>query len=137
MVNTLNRENVRKKLNNLQFSSLFIEDLGWDNANKNNNLAISLENETFNFKYVAQKRGMIVFSLERDLINYNLRKKLEKKISERFYEHIIIYVSNKDTKQHWFWVKRDYKQPDRIRQINYDPSIQTGELLIQKLEQIS
>ena len=92
MSTLLNRQKVRNKLNNFELKSLFFDDLGWDNINKT--VQIQLNDKTFTLNAIAQKRGMIAFSLIDKELNSEILKKIEKKLSEQVHEHIIINLSN-------------------------------------------
>ena len=137
MPTTLDRDKIRKYLENFDLRSLFIEELGWDHGGTNTEATVA--GRTFFLEAIAQKRGMVVYQYVADsddaFPDHPTRQKIEKTVAKTVREHIIVYAPLDQSAQHWQWVKREPGQPDRVRTHIYQRG-QQGEALIQKLEQL-
>ena len=138
MPTNLDREKIRRHLENFNLRALFIEELGWDHGG--GNIEVSVDDHVFSLKAVAQKRGMVVYQYiagsAEEFPDYPTRQKIEKFVAKAIHEHIIIYTTYEKKSQHWQWVKREPGRPDQTRHDRYDRN-QSGEPLIQKLEHIA
>ena len=134
----LDRESVRKRLEDFELQPLFIEDLGWDHGGEN--LEVNVAEKSFSLEAIAHKRGMVAYrqlaDSGEDFPDYLTRQKIEKQVTKAVREHIIVYTPNDHSTQHWQWVKREPGQPDRSRSHLYNRE-QSGESLIQKLEHLA
>lgn len=128
---------VRNLLQEFNFKSIFIEELGWDNCGSR--LEIDFDDHPFTLAAVAEKRGMVVFtcssSVDGRIPDYSLRQKIEKQAAKSAHEHIIIYTDKNKTTQIWQWVKREAGKPTACREHPYHIN-QPGDSLIQKLQSI-
>ena len=131
------RDRIRKRLENGDLRSLFIEELGWDHGGTTTEATVT--GRTFVLEAVAQKRGMVVYQYvaESDdaFPDHPTRQKIEKAIAKTVREHVIVYTSPDRNTLYWQWVKREPGRPDRSRQHIWHRD-QPGESLIQKLEQL-
>ena len=138
MPTNLDRNRVRKYLDEFNLQSLFIDELGWDHGGMD--LEIPVADKTFVLAAIAQKRGMVAYQCvaesEDAFPDYPTRQKIEKAVTKNVREHLIVYALPERKMHYWQWVKRQPGQSDRTRQHRYD-SAQEGEALIQKLEQIA
>ena len=91
------------------FESLFIEDIGWDHFN--HGVSVSVNSQTYLLEPVAEKRGVQVFLFvapERSRIpEYAIRRKIESEVTKLAFEHLIIFTDAKRTQQVWQWVLRE------------------------------
>ena len=138
MPTNLDRNRVRKYLDEFTLQPLFIDELGWDRGGVNTE--ISVTDKTFVLQAIAQKRGMVAYQYvaesEDAFPGYSTRQKIEKAVAKIVHEHIIVYAPPERKMHYWQWVKRQPGQSDRTRQHIYH-SGQKGEALIQKIEQIA
>jgi len=133
----INRKNVTKYLDNFNFESLFIEELGWDYPEDDTEKYITIDDQIFTLTPIADKRGFNVFLclLENQSIPLSVTlKKIDKEISKYSYEHFIIYASQLDKNQKWQWVKKEANQPLANRTVEY--SNHKKEALLQILDTI-
>ena len=134
MPTTLDRDKIRKHLENFDLRSLFIEELGWDHGGTNTEAASA--DRTFVLEAVAHKRGMVVYQYVADtddtFPDHPTRQKIERAVARTVREHLIVYATHDRITQHWQWVKREPGRPDRTRQHIYRHG-QPGEALIEKL----
>ena len=131
-----NRNTVKRHLENFDLQTLFIEELGWDHGGADTEVTIA--GKTYALEAIAHKRGMVAYQYvadsDRALPDYPTRQKIERDVAKTVREHLIIYA--RADAQYWQWVKREPGRPDRSRQHIYDRG-QSGESLVQKLEQIA
>ncbi|WP_308256099.1 hypothetical protein [Geminocystis sp. GBBB08] len=57
----INRKNITKYLDNFDFESLFIEELGWDYPQDDTEKYITIDKQIFTLTPIADKRGFNVF----------------------------------------------------------------------------
>ena len=138
MPTTLDREKIRRHLEDFNLRALFIEELGWDHGGEN--IEVTVTSKTFVLEAVAHKRGFVAYQYiaetDEALPDHPIRQKIEKAVAKTVREHIIVYAPPDRSAQYWQWVKREPGQPDRSRTHIYN-QVQSGESLIQKLEQIA
>ncbi len=138
MPTTLDREKIRRHLEDFNLRALFIEELGWDHGGEN--IEVTVTSKTFVLEAVAHKRGFVAYQCiaetDEALPDHPIRQKIEKAVAKTVREHIIVYAPPDRSAQYWQWVKREPGQPDRSRTHIYNQD-QPGESLIQKLEQIA
>ena len=131
-------DRTRRRLKDFDFSRLFIEELGWDRYVAS--LDVPVNDETFAFAAVAQKRGMVAFvcaaSGDERIPDYSTRRKIERQVTKSAHEHLIIYTDAGKTTQVWQWVKREPGKPAACREHTYNRN-QPGDLLIQKLQSVA
>jgi len=134
----LDTTRVREYVKSVNFTKLFIEELGWDRHT--NRLDIPVDGQVFNLTAVAQKKGMVAFSCEPradgEIPDHATRRKIERQVSKSVHEHFILYLDKDRTTQIWQWVKRETGKPTACREHAYHKS-QTGDALVQKLQAIA
>ncbi|MFM6835160.1 MAG: Eco57I restriction-modification methylase domain-containing protein, partial [Dolichospermum sp.] len=132
-----NRNQVKKHLQSFDFTTLFIEELGWDYADISP-IYLSVNGENYTIKAISQKRGLMVYHCVPEngiLPNSQIRKKIDIEVTSYSQEHLIIYTDKGQEKQIWQWVRREPGKPVTSRENHYYIH-QSGEGLIQKLETI-
>ena len=134
----LDRDRIREHLDNFDLRSLFIEELGWDHGGTNTEATVA--GRTYALQAIAHKRGMVAYQYVADSVDafpgYSTRQMIERKVVKTVREHFIVYAPHDRSALYWHWVKREPGCPARPRQHIYYRN-QTGEALIQKLEQIA
>ena len=137
MPTRLDRDAVKRRLDDGDLRGLFIEDLGWDHGGADVEAAVA--GRTFALEAVAHKRGMVAYRYAADsdeaFPDHPTRQKIEKAVARSVREHLIVYAAPGGGAQYWQWVKREPGRPDRTR-THIHHRDQTGEALIQKLEQL-
>ncbi|MFM6312063.1 MAG: hypothetical protein ACKPGB_28105, partial [Dolichospermum sp.] len=130
-----NRNQVKKHLQSFDFTTLFIEELGWDYADISP-IYLSIDAENYTLEAIAQKRGLMVYHClpEKGILpNAKTRKNIDTQITSYSQEHLIIYTDKSQQKQIWQWVKRESATKTKSKETTFNIT-QSGELLSQKLE---
>ncbi len=133
---TLDIKRARQLLKDCNLIALFIEELGWDPCKKK--LELVVDGKLFKLNAIAQKIGFIVWecqSADEALPNNSIRLKLDRKLSETSFEHLIIFTNQEKSNQSWVWVRREKGKPLNIRSHEYQKN-QSGDSLLQKLESL-
>ena len=137
MPTTLDRDKIRKHLENFDLRSLFIEELGWDHGGSDTEVTVG--NRSFPLEALTHKRGLVAYQYVADseatFPDHPTRQKIEKAVAKTVREHLIVYAPHDRSALYWQWVKREPGRPDRSRQHTYHQG-QPGEALIQKLEHL-
>ena len=129
---------VRQRLIQFDFKALFTQELGWDFPSGGFDVAIN--NTIFRLDGIADKRGvrvLVCHAPDGVIPDYALRRKIEKEVMQRAFEHLIIFIDGGMTTQIWQWVARQPGMPAACREHSYRPGTQSGELLVQKLKSIT
>lgn len=136
----INRQETRQYLEESEFETLFIEELGW-NYHRIQPLNITVDETDYRLTAIAEKRGMAVFECSQTttddhIPDYPTRRKIQKEVAKSFHENLIIYTDVEKDTQIWQWVRREHGKPTACREHRYHTT-QPGDLLIQKLETIA
>jgi hypothetical protein len=117
------------------FTKLFIEELGWDRPSARRAEIIDLNGDAFSLTPVAEKRGVRIFHCD-DIPDRNIRQKIEREITKRAYEHLIIFTDPGRSRQVWQWVAREKGKPAAFREHAW-ASNSAPDPLVQKLDHIA
>ena len=137
MPTRLDRNTVRRHLEDFALRPLFIDELGWDYGGADVEAVVA--GRTFALQAIAHKRGMVAYRYVADsdaaFPDYPTRQKIEKAVAKTVREHLIVYASHDRNALYWQWVKREPGRPDRTHTHTYRRG-RSGEALIQRLEQL-
>ena len=124
----------RPLLQKCDLPKLFIEELGWEPARQK--LTLCAGETDYAFTAVAKKSGFTAWLCESPgggLPDHATRLKLDRKLSETSFEHLIVFVTGDHASQSWMWVRREQGKPLAARTHEYQ-SGQPGNSLLQKLQ---
>ncbi len=128
---------IRKHLKAFDFKTLFIEELGWDHHSST--LDVSIDEQRYTLTAIAHKRGFVAYicplPADRFKIDDTIRK-IETHIAKTVHEHIVIYTNADQKEQIWQWARREPGKPI-VRRHHHFRTDQSGESLIQKLQQMA
>lgn len=116
-------------------TKLFIEELGWDRPTSRHAETVEANGQQFTLVPVVDKRGVRIFQCT-DIPDRSTRQRIEREITKRAFEHLIIFTDQAQTKQIWQWVAREKGKPAAFREHSWLASSPPGALL-QKLDHIS
>ena len=132
---TLDRQRTERHLTSGDLQTLFVEELGWDNPAAQYSEEIEADGQHFSLIPVAEKRGVRIFRCN-EIPDRPLRRKIEKEITKRAFEHLIIFLDADTHQQIWQWVAREKGKPDAFREHRWRID-QSPEPLLQKLDHIT
>ena len=124
----------RPLLQKCDLPKLFIEELGWEPARQKLTLRAG-ENE-YAFTAIAEKKHFTAWLCESPsggVPDHATRLKLDRKLSETSFEHLIVFVTGDRASQSWMWVRREHGKPLAARTHEYHRG-QPGDSLLQKLQ---
>ena len=130
----LDFQRARTLLQKCDLPKLFIEDLGWEPVRQK--LTLGAGETDYAFTAVAEKRGFTAWLCESPgggLPDHATRLKLDRKLSETSFEHLIVFVTGDRASQSWMWVRREHGKPLAARTHEYHRG-QPGDSLLQKLQ---
>lgn len=134
----LNVDCLRQSLQNFDFRTLFIGELGWDKHAAS--LVTAVDGKTYKLQPIAEKRGFQVFECPAPdggtVPDHPTRSKIERQVAKSAHEHIIIYTDSGKTVQKWQWVRRQLGRPLARREYDFFKG-HTGELLAQRLQYLA
>ncbi len=130
---------LRSYLHSFDFQNLFVEELGWD-FYRTRQIRIPADDHEYVLEPVAHKAGFAAYvcspNADGEIPDSPIRRKIERRVTNLVYEHLIIFVDAGKTMQVWQWVKREAGRPPACREYAYYTT-QTGKLLLQRLEDFS
>jgi hypothetical protein len=136
MSDALNLQRARPFLQSCDLPKLFVEELGWEPSRQK--LTLRIGETDFAFTALAQKRGFIAWLCESPsggLPDHGARLKLDRKLSETSFEHLIVFVTGNRASQSWMWVRREPGKPLAARIHEYQRG-QPGDSLLQKIQNL-
>ena len=129
-------ERLRPHLQAFDFTRLFVEGLGW-NYYQAEPVAVSVNGREYSLKPVAEKSGFAVYecdsSVDNNIPQYPIRRKIESEIAKRTFEHLIIFTDPGRKAQVWQWVKRETGKPTVCQEIPFVAG-QSGDHLLQRIQ---
>jgi hypothetical protein len=100
----------RDLLQRFQFSTLFIEELGWSQPASRRPITFEAANESFLRDQIAELSGVVVFEITTSdgrIPDSKTRTAIHKQISKLHHENLLIFIDHKRTQSLWYWVKRE------------------------------
>ncbi|MGO8670232.1 MAG: hypothetical protein ACLQVD_02525 [Capsulimonadaceae bacterium] len=133
----MNRNNVRDHIKAFDFSTLFVEELGWDRLR--NGQVVNVGQDRYVLDPIAEKRGVEIYRCkpgpDGKIPEYAKRRRIDAELTKSKAEHLIIFTDARKTTQVWQWTAREAGRAKACRQQVYYAG-STGDALIQKLEHI-
>jgi len=128
----LSKQEFSAYIKQFQFRELF-NDMGWNNDRTK--LQITPDENIYTLQAVAEKSGFKILVCPPDpnglIPNYNIRKKIENKVTKLFQEHLIIFTDQKQQEQIWQLAIRQTGKPLKVTETRYNIT-QDPELLYQR-----
>ncbi|MDZ4797624.1 MAG: hypothetical protein SGI92_05640 [Bryobacteraceae bacterium] len=126
----------RPLLQSTDLPKLFVEALGWEPCRQQ--LTLRAGESDYTFTALAEKRGFRAWLCEAPdggLPDHAIRLKLDRKLSETSFEHLVVFVTRDRSRQSWVWVRREAGKPLAARTHEYHRG-QPGDSLLQKLQSL-
>jgi hypothetical protein len=131
----IDRPRATQHLKAFDFATLFIEELGWDRPGSRQPEMINAGGQEYRLSPVADKRGVRIFHCP-EIPDRALRQYIEREITKRAFEHLIIFTDEEKTRQIWQWVAREKGKPAAFREHIWLAN-SAPDPLIQKLDHIA
>ena len=134
----INLKKSRQYLQDFEFSSLFIEELGWSNPPSRGAIAFKCDGKTFYRKGVAELAGVLILEVtteDGEIPDAKVRANVHKEICKVALENLVIFLDGDRQKSLWYWVKREGTKQYR-RDHSYNKG-QSGDLLLGKLRALA
>lgn len=129
---SLDKKQFSAYIKQFNFRELF-NDMGWNNDKTTQPIVV--DSETYTLQAVAEKSGFKILlcnpSLNGLIPDYNIRKKIETKVTKLFQEHLIIFFDADKTEQIWQLVVRQVGKPTKVTETRWNNN-QDTELLYQR-----
>ncbi|GAC1314266.1 MAG: hypothetical protein NVSMB24_38680 [Mucilaginibacter sp.] len=132
----LSKSLFKSYIKSFSFTDLF-NQLGWNYLLEE--LPLLINNHTYSLSTVAEKSGFRIMIVSADesgkIPSYQTRLKIDKQITPKFREHILIFTDSSHTRQLWQWILKEPGKPDRKCEISWNKN-QDPELLYQRTSAI-
>lgn len=134
-----NFNEMRECLHNFDFHRLFIEHLGWSQPTNKQLVALSLHDQSFSRRQIAQLAGVVVFEIVPEqtkgrIPDAKIRAAIHKDISKNHHENLLIFIDADRTQSLWYWVKR--QNGKQFPRDHFYTKGQPGDLFLSKLSGI-
>lgn len=131
----IDRPRATQHLRAFDFATLFVEELGWDRPGSRQTEMINAGGRDYHLSPVADKRGVRIFHCP-EIPDRGIRQYIEREITKRAFEHLIIFTDEERTRQIWQWVAREKGKPAAFREHIWLAN-SAPDPLIQKLDHIA
>lgn len=132
----MNKADFRRYVQSFDFKTLFNE-LGWDRFD--NTLPITVKENTFLLKGVAEKKGFVVYECHSPdygkIPLSQVRKQIERKVTPFHQEHLLIYVDDQQNHQIWQLPQKEENKPRQLHEVSWYKH-QEPEMLFQRLKNL-
>ena len=129
-------EELRSHLQAFDFPRLFVEGLGWDHY-VTEPFVVRVNERDYTLNPIAEKAGFAVYecdsSVDNNIPQYPVRRKLESEVAKRTFEHLIIFTDPGRKAQVWQWVRRESGKPAACREYAYTTG-GSGDHLLQRIQ---
>ena len=106
----LNPDRARSCLKSFDFRKLFVEELGWANC-KIAPFQIVIDDHVVLLSGIAEQGGMVIYEAkplsDTKLLPSHVRQFIDREVTKRTFEHIIIFTSTDRNLSIWLWGKRE------------------------------
>ncbi|MDZ7743652.1 MAG: hypothetical protein U5Q03_18440 [Bacteroidota bacterium] len=130
---SIKRKHFNRYIEQFDFEHLF-NQLGWNYVD--NEFPKKAVDQTFQFRHIAEKAGFAILICNPDkegkIPDAQTRKRIHTEISKLHHEHLIIFIDQDKTTQHWELLVREPNKPARVVSHKWING-QAPELLYQKL----
>ena len=110
---TLDIPQTRDLLQGFDFSTLFIEELGWSQPITRNSVTAALKGTSFVRREIAELSGVPVFEItveDGGIPDAKTRAAIHKEIAKIHHENLLVFVDKERRQSLWYWVKREGKK---------------------------
>lgn len=114
----MNKSTFNSYFKDFNFKELFNE-MGWDNF-KGRSEKILVEDVEYEIEGIVQKRDFVIAQCKSDKIPDNrIRKQIENKFSNLYYEHLLVFFDSAKTKQIWQFAVKEENKPKMVKEFQW------------------
>lgn len=127
----------RELLQDFNFATLFVEQLGWTQPQAPNPRTWAVSGEEFRSQEIARLGGVVVLELtaaDGSIPSAKTRRAVYAAIAKVHHENLLIFVDDQRTQSIWYWVKRDGSKS--APRDHYFFKHQPGDLFLSKLSSL-
>ena len=106
----LNIPKTRDLLQDFDFKTVFIEELGWSQPASRRPVAFDAADESFLRAQIAELSGVVVFEITASdgrIPDAKTRAAIHKETAKLYHENLLIFIDELRTQSLWYWVKRE------------------------------
>ncbi len=106
----LNVKRTRELLENFDFQTLFIEELGWSQPSTSKQITLTIEDVDLLRRQIAQLSGVVVLEVtaaDSPIPDAKTRRRFHTEVSKLHHENLLIFIDRDRTQSLWYWVKRE------------------------------
>jgi glutamyl/glutaminyl-tRNA synthetase len=106
----LNVKRTRELLENFDFQTLFIEELGWSQPSTSKQITLTIEDADLSRRQIAQLSGVVVLEVtaaDGAIPDAKSRRRFHTEVSKLHHENLLIFIDRERTQSLWYWVKRE------------------------------
>ncbi|MDE2716595.1 MAG: Eco57I restriction-modification methylase domain-containing protein, partial [Chloroflexota bacterium] len=130
---------LRPYLWDFDFPRLFVEGLGW-NYHQAESVCVQVNGCDYSLKPVAEKAEFVVYQCDSGIDGYippyPVRRKIERAVAKRTFEHMIVFADAGRRAQVWQWVKRESGKTVACREYSVNAG-QSGDHVLQRLQRLA
>lgn len=104
---------VRNLLQEFDFKSIFIEELGWSQPPQSKATPLVCDGSEYEGRQIAQLSGVVIFEIRQKdgkIPDAGKRAAVYKEIAKHHHENLLIFVDGLRSQSIWYWVKRENKK---------------------------
>lgn len=133
----MNRRTFNQYINETDFRSLFVSEMGWNNPTGATSLPeYSIDEQTLEITQIAERNGFQILYCEVEHIpTSSFCKKLDTRLRRQANDYILIFSTPKTLHHLWVVPVRKVEKRDLVM-VDYD-SVERAEFLFQKIEGLS
>ncbi|HOI36716.1 MAG TPA: ATP-binding protein [Bacillota bacterium] len=108
---SINIQRTQECLQRFDFTTLFVEELGWSNPLNRDAQRLTIGEQHFVRHEVAHLAGVVVFEIApassgQRIPDARTRAAIHKEVSKHHHENLLIFVDAERSRSLWYWVKR-------------------------------
>jgi len=104
---------VRNLLQEFDFKSIFVEELGWSQPPQSKPAPLICDGTEYEVRQIAQLSGVVIFEIRQKdgkIPDAKKRAAVYKDIAKHHHENLLIFVDSIRSQSIWYWVKRENKK---------------------------
>lgn len=104
---------VRNLLQEFNFKSIFIDELGWSQPSQIKPSPFTFDSTEYEVRQIAQLSGVVIFEIRQKdgkIPDAKKRAAVYRDIAKHHHENLLIFIDGNRSQSIWYWVKRENKK---------------------------